>query len=58
MTGFSAPEWVRALPPEQLAQLAAGKPIWLGNKAFQICRGCRTVIQLNKPLFGSWHLCE
>jgi hypothetical protein len=42
---------------EELRQMAAGKFVDRNGKRYGICRGCRKVIRIDHPLFGSVHLC-
>ena len=30
----------------------------MGDRVYAVCRGCMTVIWMNKPLVGSLHLCS
>ena len=58
MAGFYAEPWVHCLPDDMRAALARGETVAVGGKILVVCRGCMSVIQVNKPIFGSWHLCQ
>lgn len=49
--------WVGSLPDEMKNKLLNGESIILGSKIFQVCPNCLNVVQLNKFLFGSIHVC-
>ena len=50
-------EWMRTLPIDMLKDLYCGKSIILRNKIYMVCSDCRKVIQTNKPIIGSTHVC-
>ena len=54
----TGPTWVAALDQSQKDRLAQGLCVTLGSRIYSVCRGCMTVIQLNKPVVGSLHLCS
>ena len=37
--------------------LKDGKIVVVGNKLYGICANCGKLIQINKPIIGSIHLC-
>lgn len=39
------------------ARLARGEIVAAGHKLYAQCRQCGEIVQLNKPLIGSLHLC-
>ena len=52
------PAWLETLDQGQKDRLAQGLSIVLGDRVYAVCRGCMTVIWMNKPLVGSLHLCS
>ena len=54
----TGPAWVATLDSAQKERLAQGLSITLGDRLYAVCRGCMTVVWVNKPLFGSVHLCS
>jgi acetyl-CoA carboxylase beta subunit len=38
-------------------RLARGGVVVIGRQVWQKCQWCEQVIRLNKPIFGSWHIC-
>lgn len=40
-----------------LAALRPGEAVAIGGKIFARCAGCDQVVRVDKPLFGSLHLC-
>ncbi len=58
MTGFYAEPWVHCLPHDMKAALARGESVIVGSKVLIVCRGCMSVIQVNKTFFGSTHFCQ
>lgn len=42
---------------DELTALANGKIVDIGGKRYGMCRDCRKVVRLNKPLLGDLHLC-
>ncbi len=42
---------------DELQRMANGELLDRNGKRYGICRGCRTVIRLDKPIFGSYHFC-
>jgi len=42
-------DWSRAKP---------GVEYVIDGKRYALCPQCRTVVRTNKPIFGSWHICE
>jgi hypothetical protein len=53
----NAPAWYYALPTAQREAFERGEPIWVGDKCYQVCPDCGSGVRLNKPVFGSMHLC-
>ena len=49
---------ILSLTDEDKKRLVQGLAISRGARLYALCRGCRTVIRLNKPIVGSVHLCE
>ncbi len=43
---------------DELRRLAAGERIDRNGKRYGMCGGCRTVIRLDRPIFGSLHVCD
>jgi hypothetical protein len=43
---------------DELRRLVAGERIDRNGKRYGVCGECRTVIRLDKPIFGSLHLCD
>jgi hypothetical protein len=43
---------------EERQRLIEGGRVTVGRKVFMICRKCRRLINIAKPLFGSWHICD
>lgn len=41
-----------------LSRIRIGQEILVGWRRYARCPVCRQVIWLNKPIFGSWHLCS
>jgi len=41
-----------------LDKLRNGKIVTVGNKMYAICQECGAIVQINKPLLGSLHLCK
>lgn len=42
----------------ELVKLSQGEFIDRNGKRFGMCNNCRTVIRVDKPLFGSIHICQ
>lgn len=40
-----------------LSSLRPGEAIVLGGKTYARCADCRKIVRIDKPLFGSLHLC-
>jgi hypothetical protein len=38
-------------------RLLAGEVVSVGRKHYVLCRACRAVVRVDKPLVGSTHLC-
>jgi hypothetical protein len=63
-----APQFSRIIVPpiqhdgtwndDELVRLAAGERIDRNGKRYGLCLLCRAVIRLDKPIFGSIHLCK
>jgi hypothetical protein len=58
ISGFYADEWIHYLPTEMKLTLARGEKLVVGSIVLKLCWGCMTVVQLNKPFFGSTHFCQ
>ena len=43
--------------PGALERIMRGETVTMGSAVFALCQRCRSVIKLNKFLFGSTHLC-
>lgn len=43
---------------DELLRMARGEFIDRNGKRYGICRDCRKVIRVDKPLFGALHVCE
>ena len=41
----------------EIERMAAGELLDRNGKRFAICSKCRTVIRIDKPLFGNLHFC-
>lgn len=39
------------------ARLNRGEVVVVGKKMMAKCRACRKIIQVNKPVLGSMHIC-
>jgi hypothetical protein len=53
-----APDWFDNLSDDEQDDLFDGNSIWLGHKCYQVCCNCLKVIQMNRFLVGSMHLCR
>ena len=53
---FTAPAWILA-HPEALENLKRGKLAAIGGKTYEVCKDCRQMIRIDKPLVGSLHFC-
>jgi len=42
----------------ELERMATGELLDRNGKRFGICSACRTVIRVDKPLFGGLHFCQ
>jgi hypothetical protein len=40
-----------------LASLRPGQALTIGGKVFARCADCREIVRMDKPMFGSLHLC-
>jgi len=38
-------------------RLKRGEMVVVGNKLMAICKHCRKLIRVDKPLLGSYHIC-
>lgn len=45
------------IDPHNSATWPVGIPVIVGGRQFAICKDCRQVIRLDKPLIGSMHFC-
>jgi hypothetical protein len=43
---------------DELLRMAKGERIDRNGKRYGMCSGCRIIVRLDKPIFGSLHLCE
>lgn len=43
---------------DELRRMVAGERIDRNGKRYGMCPGCRAVVRLDKPLFGSLHFCD
>lgn len=39
------------------ARLLRGEIIAVGSKLFGLCRDCGSIVRIDKPVLGSFHLC-
>lgn len=47
------------MPEETIReQLLRGEFVTAGNRIYAMCGGCGKVVQLNKRIFGSMHICS
>lgn len=44
--------------PDIAKRLRAGELVEVNGRVFGICRGCRKLVRLDKPIFGSLHFCD
>ncbi len=51
---YSDGTWSR----DELMRLASGAFIDRNGKRYAMCHNCRTVIRVDKPIFGSIHVCQ
>lgn len=47
-----------AFSSDEIARLRGGGFVDIGNKRYGVCQACRSVIRVNKPIFGSAHVCD
>ena len=43
---------------EEIKRMAQGRFVDRNGKRYGLCRNCRTVIRVDKPLIGGLHFCE
>jgi hypothetical protein len=39
------------------ARLLRGEVVAVGTKLYAMCRECRSVVRINKPIIGDIHIC-
>jgi len=44
-------------PQSDWERMQRGEIITIGGKLMTICRDCGKLIRMDKPIFGSWHIC-
>lgn len=43
--------------PSRVVRPRAGEVFVVGRKVYGWCQFCDSIIRVNKPLVGGWHLC-
>ncbi len=43
--------------PDEQQRLCRWETVDIGGKRYRMCSGCMQVIRVNKPIFGSLHVC-
>lgn len=44
--------------PTEWERLRRGEVVNIGGKLMVICQQCRSLIRIDKPIFGSLHVCQ
>lgn len=39
-------------------KIRPGEIVRVGNKLYGVCNDCHGIIRIDKPIFGSLHICE
>lgn len=45
-------------PKQAIKDMRAGKLVVIGGKTYGFCKDCQSVIRMDKPVFGSLHICK
>lgn len=58
MTIYYAPEWFWMLPEETQNKAFKENTLIIGSSIYKFCPNCKSLVKINKMLFGSAHICN